>query len=227
MLEPFHSSRLLVERALEHLHQFEHVERGFIAKNPYSRIMEVDPQSGDEIYKIKVSQTLPAKLAVISFDIINCLRSALDHVVFDAAREIGGEPKPKYTKFPFGRTLGEAATDINRYKDSEVPQALRPFLLTYQPYCGGKHSLWELNQIRNEKIHQTLRAVAIEGGGVAFTDFGKGGFGGGEGESMSSLNTWDDNESTLTYLRKSPGFQIDANADAVIFIALTDASTDS
>lgn len=124
MLEPFKSGKLLVARALEHFNQFNHVERGLLAKKPYSFFADIDPQTRQTRCKVKVSTDLGTKLPVIAFDIVNCLRSSLDHAVFDSARGLGGNPNPAGTKFPFGKTSADAAKDLNRYKANDVPLAI-------------------------------------------------------------------------------------------------------
>jgi hypothetical protein len=217
MLEPFSSSRLLLERAREHLDQFKHLERIFIAKNPYTRFSETDPNTGERLFKVKPG--LPSqKLSAIAFDIVNCLRSSLDHTAFDSARVVGGEPNPKYTKFPFGKTEGDAAKDLDRYKDSEVPKSIRPFLLSFEPYQGGKEALWELNELRNGKIHRILQSFAARARGVKFRNEGI------ADATFSACNVWDKECGELTYMRVEGGSQYGIEIDVSVHVILGDTS---
>ncbi len=206
-----------MERAGEHLDQFNHLERVFVAKNPYTRFREIDPDTGEHVFKVRASEP-SHKLSAIAFDIVNCIRSSLDHAVFDSARMIGGNPVPKYTKFPFGKTADDAARDLNRYKDSEVPQAIRPFLLSFEPHQGGKKALWELNELRNSKIHRILQAFPIASGGVGF---GAGHIG---NVTLSTCNEWDDERGELTYMRFEAGAEYNIDIDVTVNVTLGDVS---
>lgn len=217
MLEPFSSSRLLLERAREHLDQFNHLEGIFVAKNPYTHFSQIDPDTGEHVFKVKATEPTK-KLSVIAFDIINCIRSALDHAVFDSARVIGGKPHPKYTKFPFGKTADDAARDLSRYKDGEVPEAIRPYLLRFEPYEGGKEALWELNELRNGKIHRILQSFPIAQSGVGF---GNGWIG---NVTLSTCNEWDNENRELTYMRFAAGADYDVEIDVSVRVILGDTS---
>lgn len=216
MLKPFKSSKILIARALEHFNQFQHVERGILAKKPYSFFTDIDPETGETRCKVKVVTDLGDKLPVIAFDIVNCLRSSLDHAVYDSARALGGNPKPSGTKFPFGKTAADARADLDRYKGNEVPVAIRPFLLAFEPYQGGKEAIWELNELRNQKIHRILQAVAVGSGGV--------GFGNGyiANATISTASEWEHVNGELTYMRLQPGAKMQIQVNPTISIGFGD-----
>ncbi|WP_033927149.1 hypothetical protein [Sphingomonas sp. 35-24ZXX] len=217
MLEPFVSSKLLLDRAREHLDQFNHLERIFVSENPYTRFREIDPNTGEHLLKVKAGQP-SVKLSAIAFDIVNCVRSALDHIVYDSARMVGGNPKPKDTKFPFGKTADAAAANLGRYKDSEVPDAIRPYLLAFEPYKGGQEALWEINELRNCKIHRILQSFAMASGGV--------GFGNGyiTQATVSTCNEWDDDRGELTVMRIAPGAEYNIQMRISVRVILGDTS---
>lgn len=216
MLAPFKSSKLLVARAHEHLNQFNHVENGFRAKNPYSFFSDIDPDTGETRCKVKVAGDIGNKMPVIAFDIVNCLRSALDHVVYDSARELGGKPVGRNTKFPFGDTAKRAEDELNSYKASEVPKSIRPCILSFEPYKGGKEALWELNQLRNQKIHRVLQAVSAYSGGVSFRG------GGFMSATVSTGSEWDHANGELTYMRLQPGAKMNIQIDPNVRIGFGD-----
>ncbi len=215
MLKPFDSSRLLISRAKKHLDDFNSIESGFVSDKPYRTFSENDPETGEELLKIAVGKA-PEDLSPIAFDIVNCLRSTLDHAVFDSARAIGGKPKPKFTKFPFGKTQAQAKSNLDRYKDSEVPKAIRPFLIAFEPYEGGKHALWELNEIRNGKIHRILQSIALVGQGVG-TGNGHIGY-----ASFNPVSEWDDVKGELTFCRVGPGAKYNTKMHPTIQVIFDD-----
>lgn len=170
MLDLFQSGSLLVARAGKHIDEFDAVEQDFIKDKPYLLFNEIDPQSGATILKAKVTKPFPPELSAIAFDIVNCLRSALDHVVYDASIKIGGKPKPKSTKFPIGNKHRTAAEDLRKHK-AEVPGNLWPYLLGFEPHPGGVNLISELNDLRNGNIHKTLDAVAVRSGGISCSGY--------------------------------------------------------
>jgi hypothetical protein len=164
--KPFESSAVLFWRAEKHFRDYHAWENDFRGKYIDTAIIDKDPKTGDILIKAPRIKNPPIVGSGIVFDVVNCLRSSLDHAVFDASVVLGGSPKPKRTKFPFGLTAEEAANDLPR-KRAEVPECIRPHLLSYKPYKGGNpykggsaDLLWGLNDLRNGKIHQTLRAMA-------------------------------------------------------------------
>lgn len=212
MLKPFKSSKLLVARAREHFDQFKYVQSSFLARRPYGFFSDTDPDTREIRCKVKVNDDLGIKMPVIAFDIVNCLRSSLDHAVYDSARAIEGNPKPSGTKFPFGSTPEDAARNLDRYKGNEIPVAIRPFLLSFEPYPTGKEAIWELNELRNQKIHRILQAIAASSGGV--------GFGNGTitHATMSFASEWDHERGELTYMRLQPGAKMQMRIDPMISI---------
>lgn len=156
---PFQSPKLLVERSRFHLRNFEVKEGSYFDRKPYVMTQEDDSQRNSKFFKFKFTRPIPVELSVVAFDAINCIRSALDHAVFDAAVQVSGRPDPKATKFPFGNDAASAEKDLQR-KHSEIPESLVPLLLSFEPFKNGRNALWELNDLRNQKIHRMLAPAA-------------------------------------------------------------------
>ena len=197
----FESAKVLINRVkTHHLRDFEVKEAWFASKKPYDLFSEKDQRSGMILMKARIRRPIPGELSAIAFDIVNELRSSLDHVVFDSAVLLGGDPSPKYTKFPFGKSPEQAENDLRR-QHSEVPESLWPFLLGFEPHKGGKESLWELNELRNHKIHKILVGFLAASGGV--------GFGGRiEHVRFDAFSEWDSSKGELTYMRIAPGAKL-------------------
>lgn len=185
---------MLISRAWEHFNQFDELQRIFVAEAPKGIFAEVDSDTGHIFGKVKVPD-LDQRMPLLIFDLVNALRSALDHAVFDSARVLGGSPNPRDTKFPFGLTAEEARKNLDRYKATEVPLAMRPFLLSFGPHKGGKNNLWELNQLRNQKIHRILQPMALGSAGVGIrTNFS------GTIHIVQDCSRWDDENGVLTFV---------------------------
>lgn len=191
MLSPFESSRMLIDRAREHFDQFDELQRSFVTKSEEGVFTEIDAETGKILCKVKPPE-IDRRMPVILFDLINGLRSALDHAVFDAARVLGAEPNPERTKFPFGETIDNLRGDLKRAKD--IPAALHPLLESYEPYKGGAKGLWNLNKLRNQKIHRILQPVALGSAGI-----GIGGNFTGALKIVQDCSRWDDDQGVLTF----------------------------
>jgi len=173
MLQPFDSAKFLFHRAAAHLAEFRTWYAIYLNSKPGEFVCEQDEETGLFHFKYRIVRQPPPMMGAITYDIVSCLRSALDHAVFDASVELGGNPRPKYTKFPFGQNAKEAADDLIR-KRAEVPESIRPTLLGFRPYHpnnGGDPTLFGLNEIRNQKIHRILGVYVVQSGDTAVDNF--------------------------------------------------------
>jgi hypothetical protein len=205
MKPDFHSAKVLLTMAEVHIGEFERVALAYVNGRPYTLFTEVDPKSGNTLFKAKIAHEPPKILSAHAFVILSCLRSSLDHAVYDSARILGGHPKPESTKFPFGPTRRQAKKDLEK-KKSQVPPELARFLLKLKPYKRGNRALWAMNQLRNQKIHRTLSVMAIANRGIGF---GVGHIGLLEAFSVSSR--WNSRKMELTYMAAAKAEDININ----------------
>ena len=184
MLEPFVSPTLLIERATQHLAELKAWNLAYLSSGPGQLISEHNPETNRTHHKLRVTRQPPPIMSAITFDLINCLRSSLDHTVYDATALISGNATPANTKFPFGKD--EAGNRSGRAK--AVPERLRLFIANefrpYKPEDGGDEALSGLNDLRNQKIHRLLSTFAFQRGGIGVNQF----FGGAGGDvTITSL----------------------------------------
>ena len=99
MTDPLLGARLKVERARQHLETLRHETRVFTEGEPYRFVTERDPDTGDHVVRLRVSQPdIPLRLGLIAGDAVHNLRSALDHLAVQLA-DIGTGAK-RSTQFP-------------------------------------------------------------------------------------------------------------------------------
>jgi hypothetical protein len=214
-MKPFRSPQLLLDRAALHIGEFEISEERFVKKHPYRQFQEIDTETRIILFKAQITEELPEKLPVVLFEAVNCMRSALDHAVFDCSILLGGKPVPKYTKFPFGGTEAQAKADLER-KTSDVPENIRPFLLGFKPFDpsnGGNELLFGMNDLRNGKIHRTLTEMALANQSM--------GIGAGYIRDLAIeqvISEWDAEKKELTYMR---ALKADMSVNIRITIAVT------
>jgi hypothetical protein len=206
---------MLLGRARDHFNEFDTVQRLVATSGKQMAFTEPDPQTGDLFLKVKVPD-LDERLPAIAFDIVNNLRSALDHAVYDGARVLGGNPTPRNTKFPFGKDIDDVKRDLAKYKASEVPVAMHSVLLGFEPYKRGKEALWEFNEMRNQKIHRILQPMSLGSSGVDI---------GGSFERLHfhcDCSIWDDEKGELTFAILGPSSRMkpDAQIHPVLRIGL-------
>ncbi len=101
MDDPLLGARLKIERARQHLESLQHETRVFTDSNPYRTVIEPDPETGDQVVRIRLAQPerrIPLRLGLIAGDAIHCLRSALDHLAWQLA--VIGDGPDRFTRFP-------------------------------------------------------------------------------------------------------------------------------
>jgi len=165
--------------------------RAYEAHTPYQQVQEFDELRAETRFKIRVRNKPPRLMTAISFDVGNNLRSALDHAVFDASKELSGSPDPKSTKFPFPKDSASLPGDIAR-KKGEVPISLIPFFQRHRPYPGGDEALVGLNDLRNAKLHRTLVPFASRSGGTFVNEM--------VGADVTIMGEWNVSRDEYTYM---------------------------
>jgi hypothetical protein len=220
MKADFRSAWLLINRAEAHLSEFKGLSGEYNESHPYTKFTEVDAKTRRQLFKAKITTPPPEMLSVIAYDIFQCLRSSLDHAVYDAARKIGGSPRPQSTKFPFGKHKADAEKDGKR-KRSEVPFEIDCACLKFRPYRRGNRTLWAMNEMRNSKIHRTLSAMAFTVGGVSVNILSV-----AESLHIGEISTrrWDGQKNELTYMDIGQGEQMDSRQEINVLVAFANST---
>jgi hypothetical protein len=117
-----------------------------------------DLERGEHIVEIRPPE-LDMSIALIAGDFVCCLRSSLDHLVWQLIKVIGGEPS-KRTCFP---VLGENSLDAQLFFTKSVfgvPEEAIAIIRSLQPYQSGDayklHYLWILNTLWNIDKHRHI-----------------------------------------------------------------------
>ena len=83
MIAPFEASKLKLERATEHLHQFNHEAIVYLNSKPCAIVVEPFPgglheQMGTQSWNARIRKPMPTKFSVLIGDFVHNLRTALD-----------------------------------------------------------------------------------------------------------------------------------------------------
>lgn len=85
----FIGPKLKIERAKGHILDLETAIKAFLNTNPYGLAREVDPQTGENVYRVLVKESVPITLSGIIGDAVHNLRSVLDYLACDLIRANG------------------------------------------------------------------------------------------------------------------------------------------
>jgi hypothetical protein len=166
-IPPFYSALLKIERAYSQASDFEKQVRLFFGssdKPAYSCVIErdADPRKWRAIFRILKKP--PDVWPVLLGEIIHNLRSALDHLVYEASA-------PDKDGFPLKRTEFPIYLDEAKFRQSGLQKirglndATRALVEQYQPFANSDPSittyLWVLQQLSNTDKHRLLNPTPV------------------------------------------------------------------
>jgi hypothetical protein len=172
-------ARIKIDRAKTHFSEIEAKVGQFFEREPYTVLINSDPNASkairyispsvEQVFQVRVNEEIPADWAAIIGDIVHNLRSSLDLLAVAMARLNGVTAKRKIDEiyFPFG-------PDKNTFEKNALPQKLahvsagaRDFVKKLEPYQGGNGDLlWRLHKIDIIDKHYLLIPV-----GASFDHF--------------------------------------------------------
>jgi hypothetical protein len=158
--------RVKIDRAKKHLADLHTAIAAFEGRKPHTVVMEIDRQSGYELYRFHERETIPLEWGAIVGDCIHNLRSALDLLANDLVRDNGGTTT-KYTAFPIGSNKTYFhSSGITKVKGASA--AAIKLIERLKPYQGGNKTLLRLHEIDIADKHLLLIPVAAAHGDFGF-----------------------------------------------------------
>jgi len=123
-------------------------------RKPYGQVVDIDPETGDEVHKFKIFDAVPSALSRRATEALGNLRNSFDQSVFAACSAIGRIPKKGNLHFPW-RT---SPIDLNRTLENgpvtaefwEVIKREEPYP-TGNGYTGGDDTIREIAKLANGK----------------------------------------------------------------------------
>ena len=88
--------RAKVTRAKQHIRDFQLGLSAFKATDPYQFAMKEDAQRGKRIFYVSKADPVPDSLTAIAADVIQNLRSPLDHIAYQLVLSARGGRKPDW-----------------------------------------------------------------------------------------------------------------------------------
>ena len=146
-----------ITRAKQHIQDFQLALRAFYDSKPYTIGLKEDTQTNQRVYYITKADEIPDSLTAIAADIIQNLRSPLDHIAHQLVLDARGGTKPDWiVYYPIsGSATHYPATRNGKIKG--VRQEVIDAIDATEPYKGGKgHALWQLNELNKPDKHELL-----------------------------------------------------------------------
>jgi hypothetical protein len=147
------SSRRCIEFAIRRIDELKSEVSIFSKLNPFIEFVEHDANTGEQIFKVKLTKPMPHLLSAIAIEAIGHLRAALDQAGHSVALAAGKNGRKGH--FPFGSTLDEALSCKN-FKCKDIPQDIFDVMISYKPFKGGNDLLWGLNKLSNLYKHEIV-----------------------------------------------------------------------
>lgn len=196
--DPFESPKLLMARAQENLLDFRQREKAFFDRKPYARIIDIDPNSGHEVHKLRITAKVPGGLSAVVADALNNIRHALDQSVVASARMTNADANVKSIYFPICHNGGDLDSAINAKCRGVHPEVVS-YIRELKPYRGGHLTIWGLSKLAGTNKHQLLTPVAA----VANEAVTVIGFNPARANDFMPTPSWDGTKNELTLFRKA------------------------
>lgn len=173
MTHPLDGSHAKLDRAREHLNAFAEASHDYFHPRPFNVRKVHDPESGWYGFVPVDLRPLPLRIGVVLGDLVHNLRSALDHLVWQAVVRNGREPGVRH-QFPIcdeeenwestraDRLRGVAAEDVEGIRKAQ------PFTVVLKPA-----PLTRLRQISNRDKHHVVTPIVGAVGSPFPVSFGK------------------------------------------------------
>jgi hypothetical protein len=98
----FRLTRMKLDRAKQRMKELEEALQSFYATNPFKFSGKADLQAGKVVYTMDSVKDAPDEASLIAGEIIQNLRSALDHLAYQLFLRAGGTGAGKNIYFPIG-----------------------------------------------------------------------------------------------------------------------------
>lgn len=171
MAAQFTGPRLKVERSEAHFRELNDAVKAFIEAKPYSFVHELDPYGLQKHIRVRTNFPIPDMWGCIVGDIIHNLRSALDILACDLARNNNASAASiSKTYFPISgsRELFElgpldskgkrGSPGLDKIKSLSATD--RDRIARLEPYKGGAEVFWYLHELDIADKHRLLVPVA-------------------------------------------------------------------
>jgi hypothetical protein len=161
--------RIKIQRAEKHVRDLKAEIEAFFNTKPYAIGTKRNPQTRQLIYYLTSVREVPERIAAIAGDVLQNLRSALDHLAYRLFM-VGKPPgtPAKHVYFPISDNAAKYRTE-SPGKVKGMRQDAIDAIKAFKPYKGGNDTLWIIHKLNNIDKHRFVLLV-----GSAFNSFDAG-----------------------------------------------------
>lgn len=158
---PYRSARAKLNRAKKQIKNLKFRIDAFLFRepHPYEFTSYQDAETGSYVYKTIRVDEVPAGIVLRAGETLQSLRSALDHLAWQAVLDAGNKPGT-YTGFP----ILDSAEKYQSYSPGKIegvgPRE-RNIINWFRPYKGGNDILWRLHRLNNIDKHRLIIAAGL------------------------------------------------------------------
>ncbi len=156
-----------LDRADNHLQVLKNDLAAWSLSKPYSILEEIDPETGDDVVRVKFGY-LPSDTAPTIGDCLYNLRSCLDHLAHGLAlknRGVLSDDESTQVAFPIFR-FKDGFDTRGQGRIALLADSAQAVIRSLQPYHAGdaaiSHWLWFLEKLQNIDKHRALLLVPID-----------------------------------------------------------------
>ncbi len=154
--------RLKIERAKQHITDFNNEAAAFNARNPYRIVIEPHPErSGIMNFTVRVMEEFPDRLTCVVGDAIHNLRTALDLMIFNLVAPTNADMASR-VQFPFAKSANSLKPTIDTRHIRRAGKEVVDAIIALEPYPGGNRAGQMLADLHNLDIadkHKLLIGV--------------------------------------------------------------------
>jgi hypothetical protein len=170
--------RTKITRSKEQMENLDAALKRFFNSNPYKITTKRDAETRRLVYYLSSVADVPVGVSVIAGEVLQGLRSALDHLAYQLVLVGTGQPGPfPHVYFP----IFNSASDYESKKLGQIKGMRKEAIKAIdaiKPYKGGNDVLWRLHRLNQIDKHRLLIAVgsafrSVDIGAIAMRDMAK------------------------------------------------------
>lgn len=141
--------------------------RSFFRTKPYKFSGKPNPKAREVVYTMDAVKSVPSEIPLIAGEVIQNLRSALDHIAY----RLAGTKANRDTAFPIAKSKleYERKNGVRSCRTKGMSSRAIAAIDAVQPYGGGNDVLWHLHALNNIDKHRLILTV---GSAVRSVDVG-------------------------------------------------------
>ncbi len=156
-----------LNRATELVEELQAAIAEYHKSDPYQVKVKMDPETRRLIYYVSDVKDVPEKIKLLVGDIIQNLRSSLDHLAYRLFIVAGGSStSARHIYFPIAEDEATFNSPDTQRKIKGIVQTAVDRIHAIKPYRGGNDVLWQIHELNNRDKHRLLLTAGASFGSM-------------------------------------------------------------